>query len=199
MAMITYGGGLNIKILKRMAKFNICSNSNNHLNLSNNIKFIIQKKKKLSIEQSIKEKSEPIIIHKTFQQSYLRLNLSISARIQNICIMKQQPELVPLTLRSVIFGLGPCYIIKLYVTSVKERLFPNNLFFVCRSTYTLVNLRVMQLPFIGIGFSLPIIISLTIKDRFLNKIQILLCHKERIKPLSVVNLTLPIVEDEIEF
>ncbi|XP_011495990.1 PREDICTED: Bardet-Biedl syndrome 1 protein [Ceratosolen solmsi marchali] len=198
MAMITFGGGLNIKILKRTADFRICPYFNNNFNSLNNIKFTIPKKTTLSIEQTIREKSETTHIHRTFQQGFLRLRLNISSKVQNILIVEQQFQLLPLALQCSILGFGPQYKIKIYVTCLLERYLPNKFFLVCRNANILVKPRVITLPFIAVGFHLPAIITLVIKNRIPNRIQILVCYKGQLKPLNIITITLPITEDQIE-
>lgn len=80
MAMVTVGGGLCVKILKRTADFSV-HNTMSDLPINDGSKFLIPKKTRLFVEQTIRERSEAKKIHTTFQQGLLRLRLMVAKKV----------------------------------------------------------------------------------------------------------------------
>ncbi|XP_008208801.1 Bardet-Biedl syndrome 1 protein homolog isoform X1 [Nasonia vitripennis] len=199
MAMVTCSGGLSVKILKRTADFSTRSNlQSNFDSPSANAKFLIPKKTKLFIEQTIRERSEAVKIHTSFQQGFLRLRLDAAIRACEITKSRHESGPVPITLQSSVLGLGPSYIVKIVVTNISEGYSSADLFLVCRDENASIKPRVVKLPLLATGIPLPVTFSVTPQGRVSNKIQVLLCSKGQIRPLSVTNVLLPVAEEDIE-
>lgn len=196
-AMVTVGGGLCMKILKRTADFNTnISMSNSSSN--NTSKFSIPKKTRLFVDQTIRERAEAKKIHNTFQQGFLRLRLATAKQASEHLSENLASGPNPLTLETNVLGLGPNYMIRVIVTNISEVLSPTELYILCRAEDTDVNPRVIDLPLLPSAVPIPIAISANLKGQISGKVKILLCKKSNPKPLVVTTVTLPAAEEDFE-
>ncbi|XP_053981341.1 Bardet-Biedl syndrome 1 protein homolog isoform X1 [Hylaeus anthracinus] len=197
MAMVTVGGGLCVKILKRTADFsthNVTSNPSSN----NSSKFLIPKKTRLFVEQTIRERSEAKKIHSTFQQGLLRLRLMVAKKAVESLNESQNTGPHPITLEATVLGLGPNYQIRILLTNISDELSDMGLYIVCRNENTDVRPRVMDVPLLPSGIPIPMAVHATLTSRISGRVQILLCKKSRTKPITVATVVLPAAEEEIE-
>ncbi|XP_029177089.1 protein dispatched-like [Nylanderia fulva] len=196
-AMITVGGGLCMKILKRTADFNV-NNSISNSSSCNTSKFSIPKKTRLFVDQTIRERAEAKKIHNTFQQGFLRLRLTTAKRASENLSETQVTGPNPITLEANVLGLGPNYMIRIIVTNISEGLSYTELYLLCRPEDTDVNPRVIDLPLLPSAIPIPITVSANLKGQISGKIKILLCKKSNPKPLAVTTVILPAAEEDFE-
>lgn len=197
MAMVTVGGGLCVKILKRTANFNV-NNATSNLLLNDSSKFSVPKKTRLFVEQTIRERSEAKKIHTTFQQGLLRLQLLVAKRMVGTLNDSQDagPNLV--TMEATVLGLGPNYQIRVLMTNISDELSDTDLYIVCRSENTEVKPRVMDVPLLPSGVPIPLLVHAILRGRISGRVEILLCKKSKTKPITVTVVTLPAAEEDIE-
>ncbi|XP_076620008.1 BBSome complex member BBS1-like [Colletes latitarsis] len=197
MAMVTVGGGLCVKILKRTANFSI-HNALSCPSPNDGTKFMIPKKTRLFVEQTIRERSEAKKIHSTFQQGLLRLRLMVAKKAVESLNESQDAGLHPITLEATVLGLGPNYQIRVLLTNISDELSDTGFYIVCRNENTDVRPRVMDVPLLPSGIPIPMAMHATLTSRISGKVQILLCKRSRTKPITVTTVILPAAEEEIE-
>lgn len=196
-AMVTVGGGLCMKILKRTADFNT-NNSISNLSSSNTSKFSIPKKTRLFIDQTIRERAEAKKIHNTFQQGFLRLRLTTAKQASEHLSENQALGSNPITLETNVLGLGPNYMIRIIITNISEDLSSTELYILCRAEDTDVNPRVIDLPLLPSAVPIPLAINANLKGQISGKVKILLCKKSNPKPLVITTVILPAAEEDFE-
>ncbi|KZC07512.1 Bardet-Biedl syndrome 1 protein, partial [Dufourea novaeangliae] len=197
MAMVTVGGGLCVKILKRTADFSIHTSESNSLT-NNNSKFSIPKKTRLFVEQTIRERSEAKKIHSTFQRGLLRLRLMVAKKVVESLNEGQDAGPRIITVEATVLGLGPNYQIRILLTNVSDELSDTGLYIVCRSENTDVTPRVVDVPLLPSGVPIPMALNAILTSRISGRVQILLCKKSRTKPINVTTVVLPAAEEDIE-
>ncbi|XP_076675482.1 BBSome complex member BBS1-like isoform X2 [Andrena cerasifolii] len=197
MTMVTVGGGLCVKILKRTADFSVHSTAPGFLP-NDPSKFLIPKKTRLFVEQTIRERSEAKKIHSTFQQGLLRLRLMVAKKAVESLNDSQDAGPNPITLEATVLGLGPNYQIRIVLTCISEELSDTGLYIVCRAEGTDVRPRVMDVPLLPGGIPIPLMVHAKLKSRISGRVEILLCKKSRAKPITVTTVVLPTAEEEIE-
>ncbi|XP_015609578.1 Bardet-Biedl syndrome 1 protein homolog [Cephus cinctus] len=197
MAMVTIGGGLNVKILKRTADFSVKASTNPTMN-SNNNRFTIPKKTRLFVEQTIRERSEAAKIHNAFQSAFLRLRLTVARKAVEILATNQEFRPNPITLEASVLGLGPNYLIKILVTNISDGLSDTELFLVCRDENADIKPRVIDLPLLPSGIPIPVSVNATPRGKIPGKVHIMLCKMGKVKPIALTTVVLPVPEDDIE-
>lgn len=197
MAMVTVSGGLCVKILKRTADFST-HNATSNLTINDGAKFIIPKKTRLFVEQTIRERSEAKKIHSTFQQGLLRLRLMVAKRVVETLNDSQGAGPHPITVEATVLGLGPNYQIRVLITNISDELSDTDLYIVCRSENTDVQPRVLDVPLLPSGIPIPLTVDSILRGRISGKVEILLCKKSKAKPVSVTTVILPAAEEDIE-
>lgn len=196
-AMVTVGGGLCMKILKRTADFNV-NNSMSDPSSFNTFKFSIPKKTRLFVDQTIRERAEAKKIHNTFQQGFLRLRLTTAKQASEHLSENLASGPNPITVEPNVLGLGPNYMIRIIMTNISESLSYTELYVLCRAEDTEVRPRVVDLPLLPNAVPVSITVSANLKSQISGKVKILLCKKSDPKPLSVTTVILPAAEEGFE-
>lgn len=196
-AMITVGGGLCMKILKRTADFNV-NNSMSNSSSCNTSKFSIPKKTRLFVDQTIRERAEAKKIHNTFQQGFLRLRLTTAKQAFENLSENHTTGPNPITLEANVLGLGPNYMVRILVTNISEGLSYTELYILCRPEDTDVNPRVIDLPLLPSAVPISLTVSANLRSQISGKIKILLCKKSNPKSLAVTTVILPAAEEDFE-
>uniref|UniRef100_A0AAR5QFK4 Bardet-Biedl syndrome 1 N-terminal domain-containing protein n=1 Tax=Dendroctonus ponderosae TaxID=77166 RepID=A0AAR5QFK4_DENPD len=122
MVVITIGGSISFKILKRTADFSSKVQENSPMLQSRPLP--LPKRSKLFLEQSIRERKNALEIHQTFQQDLIRLRLSAArALVQNLSDQSGiGNEKEQLKLSAQVLGLGPKFTVILSLENIN----PNN-------------------------------------------------------------------------
>lgn len=197
MAMVTVGGGLCVKILKRTADFSI-HNPMSDLPINDGSKFLIPKKTRLFVEQTIRERSEAKKIHTTFQQGLLRLRLMVAKKVVESLNDGQDAGSHSLTVEATVLGLGPHYQIRILLTNISDELSDTDLYIVCRSENIEVKPRLMDVPLLPSGVPIPFVVNAILNGRISGRMEILVCKKSRTKPVTVTTVVLSAPEEDIE-
>ena len=197
MGMITMGGGLNVKILKRTADFGN-RNLASYFGSDDGNKFTIPKKTKLFVEQTMRERSEATEIYNNFQQGFFRLKLMATKKSIEMSAKSEGSGEDPVTLQASVLGLGPSYVIHVLTTYLGEGFSRAGLLLVFRDENADIVPRVRRLPIIPSGIPLPVRVSATPKGRLPGKVVILLCDEEKCCPLAMTHVTLPVPEEDLE-
>lgn len=162
-AMVTVGGALCMKILKRTADFNVNHSTSNLLSC-NATKFSIPKKTRLFVDQTIRERAEAKKIHNTFQQGFLRLRLNTAKRASEQLSENQVSGANPITLEANVLGLGPNYKLRITVTNISENLTHTELYIPCRAEDTDVNPSVINLPLLPSATPIPVTVCASLRS-----------------------------------
>ncbi|EFN86690.1 Bardet-Biedl syndrome 1 protein homolog [Harpegnathos saltator] len=201
-AMVTVGGALCMKILKRTADFNVnnssSSSSSSNSSSCNASKFSIPKKTRLFVDQTIRERAEAKKIHNTFQQGFLRLRLSTAKQASEHLNENQASGPNPITLEANVLGLGPNYMIRITVTNISEGLTHAELYILCRADDSDVSPGVVNLPLLPSATPISLTVCAKLKSQISGRIKILLCKKSNPKPLAVTVVILPAAEEDFE-
>ena len=197
MSMVTVGGGLCVKILKRTADFSVHNIMSSSV-LNDGSKFLIPKKTRLFMEQTVRERSEAKKIHSTFQQGLLRLRLTVANKAFESLNEGQDMGPRPITMEATVLGLGPDYQIRILLTNISDELSDTDLYIVCRSENTDVKPRVMDVPLLPSGTPIPLVVRALLKDIISGRVEILLCKKSKTNPVAVTSVVLPAAEEDIE-
>ncbi|ERL89688.1 hypothetical protein D910_07051 [Dendroctonus ponderosae] len=124
MVVITIGGSISFKILKRTADFSSKVQENSPMLQSRPLP--LPKRSKLFLEQSIRERKNALEIHQTFQQDLIRLRLSAArALVQNLSDQSgigNEKEQLKLSAQARVLGLGPKFTVILSLENIN----PNN-------------------------------------------------------------------------
>ncbi|KAL1490258.1 hypothetical protein ABEB36_012984 [Hypothenemus hampei] len=118
LVVITAGGSISFKILKRTAEFSNVPQESTPLIQSKPLP--LPKRSKLFLEQSIRERQHALEIHQTFQQDLIRLRLTAArALIQNLTDQSgigNEKEQIKLSAQ--VLGLGPKFTIVLTLENI---------------------------------------------------------------------------------
>nr|XP_046481425.1 Bardet-Biedl syndrome 1 protein homolog isoform X2 [Neodiprion pinetum] len=196
MTMVTVGGGLNVRILKRTADFSTYVAPEMLPNFGS--RFTIPKKTRLFVEQTIRERSEAVKIHDTFHRGLARLRLHTAKKAVDELTTNQDSGPSPVIIDASVLGLGPDYMIKICVTNVSDALSDTGLFIVCRGENADVKPRVLNLPLLPSTVPIPVIVKASPRSMISGKVKILCCKKGRVKPVALTSIILPAVEEEIQ-
>ncbi|XP_020708070.2 Bardet-Biedl syndrome 1 protein homolog isoform X2 [Athalia rosae] len=196
MSMITVGGGLNVKILKRTADFTthttpvLPSNVGAH--------FAIPKKTRLFVEQTIRERAEAVKIHDIFHQGLTRLKVHTAKEAANKLTNNQDFGHCPVIIDASVLGLGPNYMIKISVINISDGLSDTGFFIACSGENSDVKPRVIRLPLLPSSVPIPLVINASPWSMISGKIKIMLCRIGRVKPIALASVVLPACEEDIE-
>lgn len=196
MTMVTVGGCLNVRILKRTADFSTYDTPAPLTNVGN--RFTIPKKTRLFVEQTIRERSEAIKIHDTFHRGLARLRLYTAKKAAEELTTNQDPGPCPVIMDANVLGLGPEYMVKIYVTNISEGPSDTGLFIVCRGENADVKPRVFNLPLLPSSIPIPLVIKASPRGIISGKVKIILCKKDRVKPIALTSVVLPPAEEDID-
>ncbi|XP_051171319.1 Bardet-Biedl syndrome 1 protein homolog isoform X2 [Leptopilina boulardi] len=197
MSMVTTGGGLCVKILKRTADFSVRSLTTANSNSESN--FMIPKKTRLFVEQTLRERTEASKIHKIFQQGLIRLRLTVAKKAFDALSNQQESMYRPISIESSVIGLGPRYRIRSIVTNVTEEASETDLFFVYKTNNVDCRPRVSRVPILAPGIPITFSSNATLINYQLpGKVKLLLCKKDVLKPLQIINIALPAAEEDID-
>ncbi|XP_034948798.1 protein dispatched [Chelonus insularis] len=198
LALVTLRGGLCVKILKRTANFSSrIDNSNTSVNSSQ--KFSIPKKTRLFLEQTNREKAEAKNIHSTFERDFLQLQLAVAKKANELLYSQASPANNSVNMEISVLGLGPTYVIRTVLSTVKEKTLNEGLHLLYRSEETVdIDRRIIDLPFILAGHPVPVTVRATPKSLIPEKVEVLLCRFDQKKPVAVSSVMLPVPEPEIE-
>lgn len=193
------GGGLNVKLLKRTAKFEEKSTTPGPP-IAQSQKLNIPKKTKIYVDQTLRERDNAVKMHQTFQRDMFMLRLKTAQEYVktldksiNPIATTQQNEMLKLSAE--VQGFGPTFRLILYLQ--------------CVSTQPIINLYVgflfntalyeVEKPYIPVGMLVP-----GIQYPFQTKIQCLsdkglsddikvyVCRGEEPTPIIAALITMPV-------
>ncbi|XP_050310813.1 Bardet-Biedl syndrome 1 protein homolog [Anthonomus grandis grandis] len=150
MVVITMGGAINFKILKRTADFSLKTQETNAVVQSKPLP--LPKRSKLFLEQSIRERQNFLEIHQSFQQDLIRLRLTAArALVQNLSDQSgvgNEKEQIKLSAQ--VLGLGPKFTIILSLENInpKKPLLDLSVTFHVNPAYYVLSTYVMKVPLV---------------------------------------------------
>ncbi|XP_045475110.1 Bardet-Biedl syndrome 1 protein homolog [Harmonia axyridis] len=124
MVIITFDGAVIFKILKRTADFNLSHQDTSMPILSQNKSLPLPKRSKLFLEQSMREREDPIAMHRNFQQDLIRLRLTAAREMaQNLNYqIGSGNERKQIKLSAQVLGLGPKFTVLLSLENMSTEL-----------------------------------------------------------------------------
>ncbi|KAI1280886.1 Bardet-Biedl syndrome 1 protein [Halotydeus destructor] len=158
LVMVTRNGALQIRILKRTAKFQAKDISGDSVPSSIATKLNIPKKTKLFVDQTMRERDESITIHRTFQQDLYRLRLNTARAYVKAITTSLNPistnAVDSLKLSAQVHGLGPTFklVLELQNTSVDQASMNLYLTFQCDVRIYDVERNYIPVAFLQPGF-----------------------------------------------
>ncbi|KAL3268342.1 hypothetical protein HHI36_007458 [Cryptolaemus montrouzieri] len=122
MVIITFGGAIIFKILKRTADFNLSHQDTSMPLLNYNKSLPLPKRSKLFLEQSMREREDPAAMHRNFQQDLIRLRLLTAKEIaQNLNYQTGNTnERKQIKLSAQVMGLGPKFTVILSLENMNS-------------------------------------------------------------------------------
>ena len=131
LVIVTIGGTLNMKILKRTAHFDDLEAASTPMT-SQNLKLNIPKKTKLFVDQTLRERENCTLMHRVFQHDLYQLRLntarSFVAAIQTKATPVSSDPEEPLKLTAQVLGLGPVFRLILGLTNTSVNTPTRNVF-----------------------------------------------------------------------
>ncbi|KAB0795298.1 hypothetical protein PPYR_12137 [Photinus pyralis] len=203
MVIITLGGTINFKILKRTADFGL----NQDTGISPTIQskpLPLPKRSKLFLEQSLREKQNPTDMHQSFQQDLIRLRLTsartllqINSDQSGIGNTKEQ-----IKLSAQVLGLGPTFTLILTVENMNpdKALIQLSAIFHCNPENYQLSLYTLPIPFV------PPSLSYKIHNKVIeclndglpkdeaqgnNTIRVFIVRNEQIQPVLAATINMP--------
>ncbi|XP_066144542.1 Bardet-Biedl syndrome 1 protein homolog [Euwallacea fornicatus] len=155
MVVITIGGSINFKILKRTADFSVKLQESSPVLQSKPLP--LPKRSKLFLEQSLREKQNALEIHQTFQQELIRLRLTAArALVQNLSDQSgigNEKEQIKLSAQ--VLGLGPKFTVILTLENINplKPLVGLSLTFHCNPALYILSSYVISIPLVPPGLS----------------------------------------------
>ncbi|XP_017775574.1 PREDICTED: Bardet-Biedl syndrome 1 protein [Nicrophorus vespilloides] len=152
---ITTSGILDIKILKRTADFNLTQQSTASNPILQNKPLPLPKRSKLFLEQSARERQNPIEMHQHFQQDLIRLRLNAArALVQSQgdqTGVGNDKELIKLSAQ--VLGLGPKFTLILNLENMNgdKALIDLTMIFHCKSSIYQLSHYVLRIPLVPPG------------------------------------------------
>uniref|UniRef100_T1J8I6 Uncharacterized protein n=1 Tax=Strigamia maritima TaxID=126957 RepID=T1J8I6_STRMM len=118
LVMVTQSGGLIVKILRRTAQFE-AKDQVMGPPAAQNQKLNIPKKTKLFVDQAMRERENPVMMHRMFQQDLYRMRLEVAkcyvkSLQSNEIPLANDPE-DPIKLTAQVHGLGPVFGLKIFL------------------------------------------------------------------------------------
>ncbi|CAG0912671.1 unnamed protein product [Notodromas monacha] len=121
LVIVTRGGGLIVKMLRRQARLEPLDDDTSAQVSQQSLKLNVPKKTKLFVDQTVKEREDPIGMHRAFQQDLYRLRLKTArAFVESLekCANPISSDRdLPVALGAQVIGLGPTFRIRIDVTN----------------------------------------------------------------------------------
>ncbi|KAK5645322.1 hypothetical protein RI129_006622 [Pyrocoelia pectoralis] len=203
MVIITLGGTMNFKILKRTADFGL----NQDTGISPTIQskpLPLPKRSKLFLEQSLREKQNPMDMHQSFQQDLIRLRLTsartllqINSDQSGIGNTKEQ-----IKLSAQVLGLGPKFTLILTLENMnpEKALIQLSAIFHCNPENYQLSLYVLPIPLIppGLTYKIHNRVVECINENLPrdetqgnNTIRVFIVRREQIQPVLAATINMP--------
>ncbi|GJQ85344.1 hypothetical protein Trydic_g12650 [Trypoxylus dichotomus] len=206
MIIITTGGAINFKILKRTADFNLNNGETNSNPVQQTKPLPLPKRSKLFLEQSIREKENAVEIHQAFQKDLIRLRLTAARGMAQMLSdqsgIGNEEELVKLSAQ--VLGLGPVFTLILTLENMSNEKPLYGLSVVYHATPSVYHLsdHYLEVPLIPPNLTYKIEIkvqekNITIGDTEASAVEIkrmlrvFITRKGELKPIVSAAITMP--------
>ncbi|XP_022916121.1 BBSome complex member BBS1 [Onthophagus taurus] len=168
MVIVTMSGALNLKILKRTADFNLNKEDSMSAPIQQAKPLPLPKRSKLFLEQSMRERQNPIDMHQNFQKDLIRLRLlAARAMVQaqsNQTGVGNEKELLKLSAQ--VLGLGPKFTLNLTLENIniERALIGLNIILHCNPTIYKLSCYLIKVPLIPPNLSYKIEVKVQERD-----------------------------------
>ncbi|KAF5272140.1 hypothetical protein FQA39_LY01222 [Lamprigera yunnana] len=205
MVIITTGGSMSFKILKRTADFGIHQDVG--ISPTTQAKPLpLPKRSKLFLEQSIRERQNTIGMHQSFQQDMLRLRLTAARTLLQINCDQSgigNPK-EQIKLSAQVLGLGPLFTLLLTVENMnpEKALIQLSAVFHCNPEIYKLSLYLLPIPLVPPGLTYRIENKITevlgneMKDdtaeaSTTNSIRVFIIRHEQVQPVLAATINMP--------
>jgi Bardet-Biedl syndrome 1 protein len=199
--MTTKGGGMIIKILKRTAEF-----EGKDLKLSgksaSQTKLNIPKKTKLFLDQTLRERENATVMHRTFQSDLQKLRLLTARSYVKALHSSLNPvssaACDPVKLNCAVQGLGPSFKLTVNLENTSPNIPSQNLllsFYADRNLYS-VSKPFVEVPILipGISYSYEILEECITDKAISDKVKVFLLNRGKSKPIISAVISMPVSE-----
>ncbi|XP_033466446.1 BBSome complex member BBS1 [Epinephelus lanceolatus] len=199
--MTTKGGGLMVKILKRMATFDDRDSAPGPP-LAQSVRLNVPKKTKLYVDQTLRERENGLAMHRAFQMDLSRLRLAAAkayVKVLESSLTPMSSSLTePLKMNAVVQGLGPSFKLTLNVQNTAVCRPVMNLaisFLYDESLYRMRN-PYMRIPLLVPGLIYPVetFVECTSDKGISDIIKVFILHEGKSSPLLTAHINMPVSE-----
>ncbi|XP_034049939.1 Bardet-Biedl syndrome 1 protein [Thalassophryne amazonica] len=199
--MTTKAGGLLVKILKRTATFDDKDSASGPPS-AQNIRLNVPKKTKLYVDQTLRERENGLVMHRTFQMDLSRLRLAAAKAYIKALESSLTPVSAsltePLRMNAVVQGLGPSFKLTLNIQNTAACRSIMNLavsFLYDESLYHMRN-PYMRIPLLVPGLIYPVetFVECTSDKGISDIIKVFVLHDGRSTPLLTAHINMPVSE-----
>uniref|UniRef100_A0A1A8Q282 BBSome complex member BBS1 n=1 Tax=Nothobranchius rachovii TaxID=451742 RepID=A0A1A8Q282_9TELE len=199
--MTTKGGGLMVKILKRMAVFDDRESAPGPP-LAQSVRLNVPKKTKLYVDQTLRERENSLAMHRAFQMDLSRMRLAAARAYVKALESSLTPVSSslsePLKMNAVVQGLGPSFKLTLNVQNTAACRPVMNLtisFLYDENLYRMRN-PFMRIPLLVPGLIYPVetFVECTSDKGISDIIKVFVLHEGKSSPLLTAHINMPISE-----
>uniref|UniRef100_A0A1A7XV17 BBSome complex member BBS1 n=1 Tax=Iconisemion striatum TaxID=60296 RepID=A0A1A7XV17_9TELE len=199
--MTTKGGGLMVKILKRMAVFDDRDSAPGPP-LAQSVRLNVPKKTKLYVDQTLRERENGLAMHRAFQMDLSRMRLAAARAYVKALESSLTPVSSslsePLKMNAVVQGLGPSFKLTLNVQNTAACRPVMNLtisFLYDENLYRMRN-PFMRIPLLVPGLIYPVetFVECTSDKGISDIIKVFVLHEGKSSPLLTAHINMPISE-----
>ena len=201
LVLVTIGGTLNMKILKRTAHFEDLEMASTPL-MNQNIKLNVPKKTKLFVDQTLRERESSVLMHRVFQHDLYQLRLNTARAYVNALQTSANPVSSdpeePIKLTAQVLGLGPMFRLIIGLTNTSANTPSRNLYitFYCddklyrvSKPYILVPMLVPQL-----NYTFESLVECVSDMGVADQVRVFVSCKERTQPILTALINMPVAE-----
>ncbi|XP_063232588.1 Bardet-Biedl syndrome 1 protein homolog [Bacillus rossius redtenbacheri] len=196
--LVTMGGALLVKILKRTAQFVACDSSAAPLS-AQQLNAVVPKKTKLFVEQAMRERECAAAMHQAFQQDLVALRLEAARAcvqaVQSCSNPVSGSSVEPLKISAQVLGLGPMFKILLTLQNMSETTPSKNLSIVLHCDVKMYNIPepYIQLPLLvpGLEYQFSASVECVSEAGLSDLVQVLVVREGHVRPLLAATIAMP--------
>jgi len=200
--MVTKGGGLLVKILKRTATFDDKDIIQAGPPSGQALKLDVPKKTKLFVDQTIREREHGTMMHRQFMHDLQRLRLNATKSYAESLMRSENPisdsVTEPLKLNVVVNGIGPIFKLNINVQNRSESESVINMFISFNYDSSLYNIRrkFIQCPMLipGVTYTFETLVDCLSEKGISDVIKVFVLKKDKSIPLITASISMPVSE-----
>ncbi|XP_059082200.1 Bardet-Biedl syndrome 1 protein homolog isoform X2 [Tigriopus californicus] len=206
LVLITSGGGLSVKILKRTAQFEKSESTSGPgtviNNNANNAKLNIPKKTKLFVDQTARERENSLLMHRVFQHDLYLMRLNTARAFVSTLESSSNPVTLdqgePLKLSAQILGLGPVFRLLIGLCNSSSGKPSRNLLitFFCDDKLYSIGKNIIQVPMLvpGLEYVFETLIECVSDLGISDQVRVFITKPPLEKPILSAIINMPVAE-----